>query len=449
MSASDTPEPKPSKAPPAPYGTGHVRELAGGRVGTQLRLGRRPDGAPHRVWVTAATKTELRAAVDKAKREHAAGKRAAPALDRQPLAGYLRAWLDGRRGQIEASTRARYDVELRKRLVPALGHVRLRDLQPQPIREAMAAAWRGTAPFDRPVAPRTANYALDTLRLALAQAVDDGLLAGNPAERVRALKEAPRLARAFAAADVAALLAAAEPPWRPLWLVAVHTGLRLGELLGLAWDAIDEDCGDGSGQGAVRVLQVLADGEDGLPYLRPYPKRAASFRTVRVHQTVVKALADHKAEQERVRRRASRWESSGLVFVSRYGTPLLRSNVVHRFKADCAAAGISGAAHPHLARHTFASSLFAERRPVTEISHLLGHSSPAVTLKAYAHFAQDDLAAAPEALARRYGAVAPITNGSKPQHNGAAEGQLTTEVTTPAPGKRKDPPVSAGLPESG
>ena len=162
---------------------------------------------------------------------------------------------------------------------------------------------KGAPPLRRSVAPRTAAYAHETLYLALKQSATDGIVARNIAADVAPPKVPKTKARAFTAAEVERLLASCEGDWHTLWLLALYTGMRLGELLGLPWDALVQDVGDGTREGEVTVRQVLAEGEHG-----------------------------------------------GLVFVSRFGTFLLRSNVIRAFKRECAAArpAIAGPVNPHL-----------------------------------------------------------------------------------------------------
>jgi integrase len=88
----------------------------------------------------------------------------------------------------------------------------------------------------------------------------------------------------------------------------------------------------------------------------------------------------------------------------------------HRtFKRDGARAepAIEGDIHPHQCRHTFASHLLAARRPLTEISYVLGHSSRAVTMDIYGHFLPSERQGTPAALARSY--PAPAASTARPQ----------------------------------
>jgi integrase len=85
---------------------------------------------------------------------------------------------------------------------------------------------------------------------------------------------------------------------------------------------------------------------------------------------------------------AAQPEAAGLVFRSERGGLLWPNNAWRSFGALCAAAGVAGG-HPHRVRHTFASHLLAQGRPITEVSAALGHANSAICLRIYAHFIRE------------------------------------------------------------
>jgi integrase len=104
-----------------------------------------------------------------------------------------------------------------------------------------------------------------------------------------------------------------------LYLLAIHTGLRQGELLGLKWTDVDL---------AARTLSVQrsldADGT-----FNP-PKRNKSRRTVKLTSRAAEALKLHRKRQNEERLKAAMWEDHGLVFPNRVGKPMDHNNVYHR-----------------------------------------------------------------------------------------------------------------------
>jgi integrase len=338
------------------------------------------------------------------------------------VAGYLRSWLSGKRGAVEPATWAAYRFHVESCLIPLLGHLPLGGLRPDDVRRSLAALAR--PPYS--LGPRTIHHVHVRLRQALTQAVRDGILVRDAA----AVVDGPRVprgeVRVLSAEEVRRLLAVAKGEWHTLWLVALHTRMRLGELLGLPWGAVTWDVGDGSGEGAVSVRQVLAAGERGDYTVRPYPKSRSGVRTIRVPADVVDELRAHQEWQRRQEAAAGRWEDSrGLVFLTRWGTPHLPSNVLRALKRDAAQAGVPAASpgdvHPHLLRHTFASSLLLAGRPITEVAYLLGHASAATTLGIYAHWVRQGTTGAAAALGTLYRSAPAPTSAAAPDTDAAGE----------------------------
>jgi integrase len=115
-----------------------------------------------------------------------------------------------------------------------------------------------------------------------------------------------------------------------LYLLAIHTGLRQGVLLGLNWYDIDPDADTAPVQ---RSLDADCN-------FNP-PKRNKSRRAVKLTSQAVEALKLHRKHQNEERLRAARWENYGLVFPNRVGKPMDHNNLYHRdFKSLLKRAGL-------------------------------------------------------------------------------------------------------------
>lgn len=162
-----------------------------------------------------------------------------------------------------------------------------------------------------------------------------------------------------------------------LYLVAVHTGLRQGELLGLKWTDVDLDAG------TISVQRSLdADGT-----FNP-PKRAKSRRTVRLTTQAAEALRSHRAGQNEERLRlGSLWEDHGLVFPNKVGKPMDHNNLYYRGfkpllkKADLAGQGFTF----HSLRHTCATLLLSKNVNPKIVQEMLGHATISQTMDTYSH----------------------------------------------------------------
>jgi integrase len=162
-----------------------------------------------------------------------------------------------------------------------------------------------------------------------------------------------------------------------LWSLALHTGLRQGELLGLRWQDVDLD------RGTLTVLQTIQviDGkiETGVP------KSKGSRRTVTIEPPALDALKAWRTRQIEERLKAGpAWTDNGLVFTSQIGTPLFARNVSRRWHQLLDAAKIERRGM-HATRHTTATLLMAAGEHPKVVQELLGHATIALTLDTYSH----------------------------------------------------------------
>jgi integrase len=197
---------------------------------------------------------------------------------------------------------------------------------------------------------------------------------------VRQIKEEVRavllLGCVLSPTQVKALLSAARGHrLEALYVLALHTGLRRSELLGLKWTDVDLDTGTLSVQ---RSLE-----RDGT--FNP-PKRDKSRRTVKLTGQAVEALKSHRAHQNEERLRlGSLWEDHDLVFPNRVGKPMNADNLYHReFKPLLKKAGFSGFTL-HSLRHTCATLLCSKNVSPKIVQEILGRATISQTMDTYSH----------------------------------------------------------------
>jgi integrase len=274
--------------------------------------------------------------------------------DNMKVGEYLERWiLDSVRDTVRSTTFERYEQMVRLHICPVLGKLKLKDLTPAHVRGLYREK------LDAGLSPRTVQYVHVTLHKALKQAVMDGLIPRNATEAVKPPQVRREEMRLLGPEQVKKLLeAAAGDRLEALYVLAVTTGLRQGELLGLKWEDLNLE------DRTLRVRRTLATAKDG-PQLTA-PKTKSSRRTVMLTQGVAEALRSHLERQlGEIDRAGSWWRENGLVFASETGEPLDRRNVTtHRFKqaavkAGRAAAGTLSRSTPHV-RHAASQQ---ERQP--------------------------------------------------------------------------------------
>jgi integrase len=237
----------------------------------------------------------------------------------------------------------------------------------------------GIERLDAELSPRTVQYVHVTLHSALKQAVMDGLIPRNPTEAVKPPQVRRKEMKPLTPEQVKVLLeAACGDRLEALYVLAVTTGLRQGELLGLRWEDVDLEAG------TLQVRRTLVTAKDG-PQLTA-PKTKGSRRTVRLTQSALNALRSHlKRQLGEIDRAGSLWREHGLMFASETGDPLDRRYITtHRFKPLLRRAGLPKIRF-HDVRHTCVTLLLGRNVNPKIVSEMLGHASIAITLDTYSH----------------------------------------------------------------
>jgi integrase len=226
------------------------------------------------------------------------------------------------------------------------------------------------------------------LRAALSDAVDNGLIASNPAAGVRVLakeqieEDEDRL-RALSREQVGALLAAVDPQHRLLIRFAAETGCRVSEIIGLQWR--DVTLGNVP---VINIRRAVVKGRVGPP------KSRHGRRTIPLSAGMARELRLLRAQQEATHGYALKPFDTTLVFGTRTGRPHDPGNIRRRvLQPACVRAGLPKLGM-HDLRHTCASLLLHEGRSVVQVQKILGHHSPAFTLSRYVHLLDNDVGAA-------------------------------------------------------
>jgi integrase len=284
-------------------------------------------------------------------------------------------------GKLEHSSYVRSAGIVRNHLKPHLGVRRLKDLNRAEVRRLYNLK-------AEELSPRSVDYVHATLQQALSQAICDDLIPRNVAsgERPRTGRNREEI-KALSSGQVKALLAAARGTRNEgLYAVAVHTGLRQGELLGLKWTDIDLK-GRRRRLSVRRALKVTDHGLDFGP-----PKNKASRRSVPLSKTAAAALRAHRTRQNEERLGLGHlWHDHSLVFPNRVGNPLDHNNLYYReYKPLLKTAGLADEGFTfHSLRHTFATALFKRGEHPKVVQALLGHSSIVQTMDTYSHLLED------------------------------------------------------------
>jgi integrase len=290
----------------------------------------------------------------------------------QTVGEYMEQWLQtSARESARESTYESYRNQVRRYVVPAIGRVKLKRLS------AMQIQGMYRAMLDRGLSPRTVQYTHAVLHRALRQAVRWGLVPRNVSEDVDRPRIRPEEIRPLNRHQARHLLNTAGESgdrFEALYVLALHTGMRPGELLGLKWEDVNFD------EGGLQLNRALA----GKNLTAPKTKR--SRRRIDLSTASIAALKAHRKRQlEERMQKAGLWRDHGLVFPSTVGTPLFHRNVVRAFKDLLKRAGLPQSTRLYDLRHTCATLLLGSNVHPKYVQELLGHASIALTLDTYSH----------------------------------------------------------------
>lgn len=298
--------------------------------------------------------------------------------DRHRLSDFLREWLDA---VVRPSTRPRtlesYRNAVETHIIPALGHIRLNELSPAHIQQLLAEQ------TEKGLSPRTAEYTWQVLRRALRVAVEWGLVIRNVAESVKPPRPQRSEVTPLDLSEIRKLLKTAEEHrLSAAFNLALTTGVRRGEILGLRWEDLDLE------GGRLRVTGALQRVEGRLK--RTAPKSDRSRRSIALPTSAATTLRRWKAIQAQERLAAgSEWADTGFVFTTDLGQPIDPRNFLrqwHRLLDDTELPR-----RPlHNARHSAASLMLSEGVPLKVVQEVLGHSTIRLTADLYGHLMPGD-----------------------------------------------------------
>lgn len=272
------------------------------------------------------------------------------------------------------STAMGYQQVLRANVLPRFGPVRLDQITRESVKTYMcdlAASGR----FRR----GTLKNILASLRAVPSHAVEEGVIASNPAFRLGriALKDARKRRVEFLTRhEVRRFLEAAQalrPGRYPLFLTALRAGLGLGELLALEWDDIQFGESEDDPDRYILVQHNFTRGEFTSP-------KSGKERRVDLSKELRRVLMELRDQRMLEAFKRDEAETSKLVFPSETGGRLDGSNVYNRDFLPClTAAGLRRVTF-HALRHTFASLLLQGGASLTYVKEQMGHSSIQVTV---------------------------------------------------------------------
>jgi len=288
---------------------------------------------------------------------------------------FMEDWLVSIEPSIRYNTFKQYSQITRQHILPTLGKIQLRDLKPERIQQLYNQMVK------KEYGLRTVQLVHSVIHRALVHAVKLGLIPRNPDDATTPPKPKAKEMQFLDENQVQQLLITAQARndrFFALYHLAIATGMRQGELLGLKWSDLDWE------QGLLQVQRQLTK-KKGKGFEFTAPKTKAGVRRIDLGENTLRILREHRQRQfTQMQLVGEKWQENDLIFPSEIGTAFDRDNLLRRFKRILKDAGLP-AIRFHDLRHTGASLMLNNGIPVMIVSRRLGHARPSITLDVYGH----------------------------------------------------------------
>jgi len=365
-------------------GEGCITQRADGLWMSRVVVGHDANGKRRHKWFYGRTKKEVATKLT----NEAAAVINGTSIDcgKMTVGELLKKWLtESAKPNISPGSYAEYERIVNSYLVPKLGSVKLSAIRPLHIQTMLSQLETGGT------GPRTRQYCYVTLHRAFVIALRWQLMLRNPCDGIDPPKVKKSPVESLTADQAKKLLEASEGNrFHAVFVLALTTGMRQGEIFGLHWDSVDLKKG---------ILQVCYSLEELKGKLRlKEPKSESARRQIALSEMAVKALWAHKAKLL-----AEGLGGCPYVFPDSEGG-LLRKCSFHRWSWSKIrkAVGLEKT-HFHALRHSCASLMLADGVNMKVIQATLGHANIGMTMDTYAHLMPDSQRAAASTFDRLLG----------------------------------------------
>lgn len=302
------------------------------------------------------------------------------AAEKLKVKDWLTTWLETyKKPSVKQNTFEGYERVVKGHLIPTLGSLYLKDLRPEHIQAMInEKSTKGNLLTGDPLQPRMVEYIYAVLHGALDQAYKNQIIIYNPCDMVNKPQKVKKEFICWTAEQANKFLAAIKKDRNYIiYLLALTTGMRRSELLGLRWDDVDLK------KNLLSVKQVMVRVKGGYKFQDPKTKK--SKRTIQISDKVAAALKEWKRKQN-IEKAAfpGEYNEQNLILCSIMGEPVNPESVSRNFKKDLEAAKMPDIRF-HDLRHCHASMLLEQGVDIKTISDRLGHSTITMTADIYSH----------------------------------------------------------------
>lgn len=348
---------------------GHIRKR-GNKYCIVIDIGPDPETGKRRQKWFSGYKTKKEAQADVAKKITELNEGTFVEPSKITLKDYLVQWLEIKKMCVEKSTFSSYSSNITYHIIPSIGMIALHKLNVIHIQKCYKSA------LDNGVSNNSILLLHRILKTALNLAVKQNIISRNPADFVEIPKKEKTSIQTWTEEEVKRfLLHSQESRYHIAYLIAITTGMRLGEVLGLRWQDVDFR------NHTVTINQTVG-GDDKV---KNTAKTNASKRTIPVPVETIEAIKKHRIQINKEKlRMGSAYQDLDLINCNESGGVLKRDPFRRKFYKEINNAKVKKI-KIHDLRHTHATILLKQGVNPKIISERLGHTDISLTLRVYSH----------------------------------------------------------------
>ena len=273
---------------------------------------------------------------------------------------------DIHKGHRKESSLNRMNSAYNKHIVPYFFDTRMDKIKPSHI-----STWQNTLLEKAKLSPKSVKSVRTILNVIFEDAVNDDIVLSNPVRKASRLPHhRPKEIKPFSIEEIQKILHTCKTQFRNFFAIGFFTGMRTGEIIGLQWDDIDFK------DGIINIKRSIGKG------MISTPKTQSSYREIEILPPLLPYLKDQFKVSGK---------KKSFVFLTSGDKNYFDSNKIrdYSWKRTLEEADIPYRTIYHM-RHSFASMMISNGEDVLWVSHMLGHSTPDMTLKKYAKFIKND-----------------------------------------------------------
>jgi integrase len=292
------------------------------------------------------------------------------------LGDYAKKWLERRRINLKPSVYDRYELILTKHILPYFGDYRVDDIYAGDVQDFVLHLSKKKGRNYKPLSPKTVNNILLVLNKIMSDAEDDRRIEQNPVIfKKNKLQYDPPEKDHFTISEMNHFLNLVPLEYKPFFITAWHTGLRLGELVGLKWEDIDWN------KRSIKVRRSIY--QIGKQNIETTPKTKSGKREIFMTPYLYKTLMKYKSQKKAQ-------SIEGYVF-ERNEKPYNKDGIVRsQFRLALRKAGLRKSLTPHSIRHGMIS-VMRSHFPEHIVKRMVGHSIGNSVTEVYTHVTNEEM----------------------------------------------------------